>query len=95
MADETEKVRADDASSAHGPVRNRRSPGRPPWKPPAEKMVSRQVYMTEDEWQVCKEQGNASAFLRRLVNEFADRQREDRSRPGGGEDGETPTAEGG
>lgn len=38
-------------------------------------LVARQVYLTDGEWTVCLAQGNASAFLRRLVREFAKRQR--------------------
>lgn len=38
-------------------------------------LVARQVYLTDAEWAVCLAQGNASAFLRRLVREFAERQR--------------------
>ena len=73
--EEIEDVRAGEEATAK--ARPRRSPGRPPWKHPDEKMVSRQIYMSEAEWQVCKEQGNASAFLRRLVCDFAESREKD------------------
>lgn len=75
MGDETETGGADGVTPDEAQARPRRSPGRPRWKTPAEKLVSRQIYMSEGEWQVCRTQGNASAFLRRLVREFVERQR--------------------
>ena len=51
----------------------KRGRGRPRWKTTEEKMVSRQVYMTQREWNICQQQGNASALLRFLVGQFLEK----------------------